>query len=1654
MTVPSKSQKARPDTTTQKVKNGPIAAAPVKAKKRMPLISAENAGTTNGIKKPAPVTPRVPTRYVNTIPRPATTAADKKSTSVTTTAPQHTSTLRKSAITKKVLSRVMQPTTFQKQYRKEIKKEQKKAVFNGRDITTINVDEYFQYEYLYFRDMELTTLDCASLFPNLRLVDLSSNQISNLEFLQNMPALHHLSISSNALTKLDTLPAELTELESLVVGNNRIRTLQGMPALENLRVLSLQSNLIDNLNGLPFSLDTLDLRENPIVVDLGSKQLRDIIVGLHGFAPLKRVNGQRVNKVDSDKDRNVKKRALEQYGGKIAYCIREGYLPPTEGQGENAHAEGDNTEGDSSTARAEEDFTTITAQVSTPTTAGLPHSAILQQASTHLIRQQLEKTDNLPLRLYYIGLTADPSEGNPISLMAIFKLMDPSLNIIADGFTQHTFENDQTELEYLVINDQHIPMDKGLDDKLRCTLLLPLGEYEFGYSALPESDSLESASVITLSEPCGNLDTEDTDLYLFLQWFKLDAQGLFQEIANANDVSLVPQVHDIGANVKAQLFCFDAESNLLFSVFDISDKIQEAVPQCRSLSIEGALVEGNTIVAQKEYFGGVEGDSKFQWIGANDRLVDGPEYELKLSDVEHRVRLQYTPVRVDGVQGQPVTVESDIVEPAEPRIVDLVIQGDAKEGESVSVAYTYYGGFEGESAIQWMRQNTETGLFQPVVGETDRLYKVSLSDVHHVLQVCVTPINDKGHSGEDATFATPAPVVASEPRAMSLAITALKLEEDKIVVVEAEYHGGYEGKSLVEWYRISKNVDNGEEIREHIAEASQQQMYKCTFDDVGHKLEVEYTPKREDGILGEPVRQQTDGVIRSGPPKCSSIHIVGDLVQDAKVGIEYEYKGGIEGSSMVRWYRVAAEAVQDVYSSGSVGGEENGESGQNEVDHNHHDDESHLHDGELVGKGYEYKITLGDTAHRLRVEYTPVRDDGVQGELVHAFTEVIHALPPVLSNVHMSGDFNEYEKVSGSADYFGGYEQVRRHKWIRVIGEGDGHDSSHRIQIQDASEDSYIIDTADVGHRLIYTVQSISTEGIESDWVETEPSTIIQPQQPTISGAKLIGSPQEEGCIRLEVEGEDFDQELSTVEWVRIKEGKEDDADQTSSSTKESPLTPSSKWSYNITLHDIGYSIACRFTPVRGDLNISGETLFLKTDPVSSGEPTIESFQLKGKPMEGHTLRAQYHYTGGREGNTQIKWYRIGSSSTREMTDFNNTTEYPVSVEDLDARIKCEVTPMRFDGVEGIPQGETSAVVRGGEPSVFNVEILGDAAEGKTLRARHQYYGGIEGDSQKRWYRVTSGSEADKEVVSLNDEYAISLDDIDHYIQFEYIPIRQDGVRGVPEIITTKHPVRANPATISQVQIVGNSQVSEKLSVTGQYTGGKEGLSVVEWHVSASRSGPWTAVASAPGKSTSKDFYPTVDELNQFVRATYTPVRLDGVSGAPVESQLVQIHMGATHLQNLTEAVQQSQVTLMQCNPVIVLSHKQLLLTDEAKKNVLKSSFEKGLVILNDAKNENQFFVRPAPKQNAPSDTIALQTTSRNERDFAVLVCRLFVGFADQTLTEDVYGKPFAQAWKKKKNVSNALETAQQQVAHSEKPQDLDMALVYEVMRALLSQDM
>ncbi|GFS46208.1 outer arm dynein light chain 1 protein [Actinidia rufa] len=157
------------------------------------------------------------------------------------------------------------------------------------------------------------------------------------------------------------------------------------------------------------------------------------------------------------------------------------------------------------------------------------------------------------------------------------------------------------------------------------------------------------------------------------------------------------------------------------TIFAISSPVSPGTgcPKVLKIDIRGELIEGNTIrgYAEVAWCGGTPGKGVASWLrrkwNSSPVVIVGAEneeYQLTLDDIDSCLVFMYTPVTEEGAKGEPQYAITDYVKPAPPSINDVHIIGDAVEGNTIKGVGKYFGGREGPSKFEWLREDMNSGL--------------------------------------------------------------------------------------------------------------------------------------------------------------------------------------------------------------------------------------------------------------------------------------------------------------------------------------------------------------------------------------------------------------------------------------------------------------------------------------------------------------------------------------------------------------------------------------------------------------------------------------------------------------------------------------------------------------------------------------------------------------------------------------------------------------------------------------------------------------------------------------------------------------------------------------------------------------------------------
>lgn len=103
------------------------------------------------------------------------------------------------------------------------------------------------------------------------------------------------------------------------------------------------------------------------------------------------------------------------------------------------------------------------------------------------------------------------------------------------------------------------------------------------------------------------------------------------------------------------------------------------------------------------------------------------------------------------------------------------------------------------------------------------------------------------------------------------------------------------------------------------------------------------------------------------------------------------------------------------------------------------------------------------------------------------------------------------------------------------------------------------------------------------------------------------------------------------------------------------------------------------------------------TEPIQAGKPTVRSIKIEGGPYYTRLFKLNVEYFGGDEGQSLIQWYRTTPENKYTAIDGKNSAElfwnclgatkrsYQPTVADIGCRLEVKYTPVRSDGVTGLP---------------------------------------------------------------------------------------------------------------------------------------------------------------------------------------------------------------------------------------------------------------------------------------------------------------------------------------------------------------------------------
>lgn len=1271
-------------------------------------------------------------------------------------------------------------------------------------------------EFVYLRDNFLSSVEGIEVLKRVKVLDLSFNDFKGLGFepLGNCKALQQLYLAGNQITSLVSLP-ELPSLEFLSVAQNKLKYLS-MATQPRLQVLAASKNKISSFKDFPLLpvLEHLRLEENPILRMVHLEAASILLVG----PTLKKFN----NRDLSPKEQEVAK----SYPAHTSICIREGW------QFVRPELAADST------------FSFLLDKWR----EHLPSGIMVKEASIdppfeedicrcHFDFANLNSDSELVLKYqWFVG------QRTPTKFEAIADAVEEAY------WPRHEDVGKSLKVECTpILKDTKYPPIFAISTPVSSGTGYPKVLSLSVHGALVEGNVIQGSAKIAW---CGGTPGKGVASWLRRRW---SSSPVVIDGAEHEDYHLTAD--DIGSSLVFMYTPVTEEGTKGEPQYAMTDFVKPAAPSVSNVRILGDIVEGNTVKGAGEYFGGVEGPSKFEWWREDKETGDlvvvssgTSEYTLTMEDIGRRLSFVYVPVNFEGHEGESVAILSKIVKKAPPKVSNLKIVGDLREGSKVTVAAIVIGGVEGSCRVQWFKtrfskfegQDSLEAMSSSKIAKT---FCVPLGAVGYYIVSKFTPVAADGEVGEPA-FVISEKVVETLPPSLNFLSITGDYCEGEILSASYGYIGGHEGGSLYNWFLHDTDGDTGILI----PEASGCLQYCLKKDAIGKFISFVCTPVRDDGIIGEPRTYWSSERALPGTPRLLSLKIIGEGVEGIALHTEKKYWGGEEGDSIYHWFRTSPDGTMI----------------------------------EIEGAEYaSYKVSYNDIGFLISVSCEPIRSDWVRGPtLTSGHIGPIIPGTPTCHSLEILGSMVEGNRLSFVASYSGGGMGSCIHEWFRLKESG----------IKEKLTDDVFLDLTyeDVGRyiELVYIpVREDGLRGAEKSLI----STVIAPADPKGIELFIPDCLEDEEVVPLKsyYGGKEGNAEYK---WYRTRCKPDNSNTEDMSSATEDFVAIGKNMIYTPTVDDVGSYLVLNWVPTRDDGKQGSQIVAVGRNPVMAAFPVISNVCIKD--LGSGTYEGEGQYYGGSEGSSMYSWYRQNCDGTIILIPGATLPTYRAKDPDYGCQLLFGYTPVRSDSVVGeLVLSEASNIVFPEHPKIEMLSFQGKPVEGEILTAvvvtpqtenQKHVWSKYKKDVKYQWsYSVRTGEHQSFELFPSQQSisYRVRFEDIDCYLKCECTVTDVFG-RSSETVSAMTTPILPGMPTIDKLEIEGRGFHTNLYAVRGVYSGGKEGKSKIQWLRSMVGSPDLISIPGEVGRM----YEANVDDVGYRLVTIYTPIREDGLEGEPVST--------------------------------------------------------------------------------------------------------------------------------------------------------------------------
>ncbi len=758
---------------------------------------------------------------------------------------------------------------------------------------------------------------------------------------------------------------------------------------------------------------------------------------------------------------------------------------------------------------------------------------------------------------------------------------------------------------------------------------------------------------VPLTEHHGSWRNSPTE-YTY-QWFSCDSLGMScLPIKDAEGETYTPVAKDVGSTLEVQEVAINLEgasepaTSAPTAVVVPAKPVNISPPQ-----IKGEARAGATLTEEHGGWTNEPTEYTYQWERcdeAGEDCIFPPKltkqtYKLTSADVGHRIRVIETAINAGGESEPAVSAASAVIVPEVPvNVSPPTISGSVVQGEELSETHGKWTNEPTSYEYQWERCSEAGSGCVPISEATEASYRLTSEDVGHRLVVAETARNAGGPSkpavsGLTVVVVGAVPVNIAPPRISGQARVGGTLTEE---------HGGWTNEPTGYTYQWERCTSTGQECKPILG--ATEQSYAPEAIDAGHELAVEEVAINGTGPAAKGAVSQPTAVIVSEvpvditPPAISGVARQGEMLKE-----EHGSWTNEPTSYEAEWQRCDTSGEDCTTVSGGV-------------------------------EDVEYQLTAEDLGHTIRVVETASNAGGPGEPATSAPTaRVVSAVPVNITPPTISGRPVEGETLREEHGGWTNEPSSYEYQWERCLNSGSGC-----VPIEGATEQTYELTSADVGHTLV-VVETANNAGGPSEPQASTPTAVISPPVPVNTGPPKISGTARVGATLTEEHGS-WTNEPSSYEyqWERCN----------ALGLGCLPIEGATHQTYEPTAADLGSTLVVKETASNGAgpgtpaaSNPIGPVTV--PPPVNTGLPKIT-----GAPETGQTLLLSHGSWTNSPTEYRDQWLRCNASGEgcTPIHDAINVS-YAAAAEDLGHTLRVQETATNGGGTSEPTISEPTAVI-------------------------------------------------------------------------------------------------------------------------------------------------------------------------------------------------------------------------------------------------------------------------------------------------------------------------------------------------------------------------